>query len=78
MLRTLLLLAVLGAILAGSIWFAWVGWWGVEAVAETPISTHGYVAMALGIVLSVVVGAGLMALLFYSARHGHDDIDHDL
>ena len=63
--------------LAGAVWFAWTGWWGVEEVAETQISAHGYVAMALGIVLSIVIGAGLMALLFYSARHGHDDIDHD-
>ena len=33
----------------------------------------GYLAMALGIVFSLVVGCGLMALLFYSSRHGYDD-----
>ena len=33
----------------------------------------GYVAMTLGIVFSLVVGCGLMALLFYSSRHGYDE-----
>jgi hypothetical protein len=33
----------------------------------------GYIAMTLGIVFSVVVGCGLMALLFYSSRHGYDE-----
>lgn len=75
--RLILTLAVLGALLAIAIWFAWTGWWSVDDVAETSISTHGYIAMGLGIGLSMLVGAGLMALLFYSARHGHDDIDHD-
>jgi hypothetical protein len=31
----------------------------------------GYVAMWLGIVFSLVVGCGLMMLVFYSSRHGH-------
>jgi hypothetical protein len=33
----------------------------------------GYLAMALGVILSLVVGCGLMALVFYSSRHGYDD-----
>ena len=33
----------------------------------------GYAAMTLGIVLSLLVGCGLMALLFYSNRHGYDE-----
>ena len=31
--------------------------------------------MILGIVFSLVLGCGLMALMFYSSRHGYDDID---
>jgi hypothetical protein len=31
--------------------------------------------MILGIVFSLVIGCGLMALMFYSSRHGYDDID---
>ena len=29
--------------------------------------------MILGVVLSLVVGCGLMALVFYSSRHGYDE-----
>jgi hypothetical protein len=31
------------------------------------------VAMTLGIILSLVVGCGLMTLMFYSSRHGYDE-----
>ena len=41
------------------------------------MSTNGYVAMALGIIFSTVLGCGLMALLFYSSRHGYDDVGYD-
>ena len=34
---------------------------------------EGYVAMWFGIVFSLVVGCGLMALVFYSSRKGYDD-----
>jgi hypothetical protein len=30
-------------------------------------------SMAIGILFSVVVGCGLMALLFYSAKRGYDE-----
>ena len=73
----ILTLSVLGVVLAVSVWFAWSGWLSVDEVAETEVSAHGYIAMALGIFLSMIVGGGLMALLFYSARHGHDEIDQD-
>ncbi len=33
----------------------------------------GYIAMALGVTFSVIVGCGLMTLLFYSSRHGYDE-----
>jgi len=36
------------------------------------LSVHGYVAMALGIFFTFAMGAGLMALLFFSNKHGHD------
>lgn len=37
------------------------------------ISLHGWIAMGLGTVLSLAVGGGLMALVFHSARNGHDE-----
>ena len=39
----------------------------------TDVPTSGYAAMALGVILSLAVGFGLMALLFYSSRKGYDE-----
>lgn len=64
------LIAALLALLGGSIWFAAQGWTSLES---TPMPTGGYIAMALGIVFSLVVGVGLMMLVFYSNRRGYDE-----
>jgi hypothetical protein len=40
---------------------------------DVEMSVHGYVAMILGIIFSLVVGCGLMALVFYSNRRGYDE-----
>jgi hypothetical protein len=34
---------------------------------------QGYVALTLGVVFSLLVGFGLMALLFFSSRRGYDE-----
>jgi hypothetical protein len=67
------------AILVASGWYAAGAW---LAVSGPPMPATGYIAMTLGIVFSLVVGCGLMALLFYSSRHGYDEPhlpeqDHD-
>lgn len=67
--RTLGLLALL-AMLAASLWYAYGLWTAVDA-PDMPVGL--YVAMALGVLFSIVVGAGLMALVFYSSRRGYDD-----
>jgi len=56
--------------LVGSIGFAYYAWVSDEG---PPLPTAGYVAMGLGIVFSLDVGIGLMALVFYSHRHGYDE-----
>lgn len=38
---------------------------------DVPIS--GYIAMAFGVIFSLIVGVGLMALIFYSSRKGYDE-----
>jgi formate hydrogenlyase subunit 3/multisubunit Na+/H+ antiporter MnhD subunit len=58
------------ALLAGSAWFAYYAW---TSDTGPPLPGSAYVAMALGIVFSLVVGVGLMALVFYSHRHGYDE-----
>lgn len=63
------LLASLGIMLIASVWFAYQG----LIVGEGPVPTNFYVAMILGIVFSLIVGVGLMALVFYSNRKGYDE-----
>jgi hypothetical protein len=53
------------------------GFWAWQEVGEVEIGTHGWVALGLGAALSFVVGAGLMALMFFSARRGYDERAHD-
>ena len=38
------------------------------------MSWHGYMALGLGAGLTIILGVGLMALAFYSSRHGHDEL----
>jgi hypothetical protein len=58
------------AMLAIAGWYASHAW---TALSGPPMPATGYVAMTLGIVFSLVVGCGLMALLFYSNRYGYDE-----
>jgi hypothetical protein len=69
-LGTMALVVPLLAILVAAGWFAASAWVSVEG---PPMPAIGYLAMALGVVFSLIVGCGLMALLFYSSRHGYDD-----
>lgn len=39
---------------------------------DTTVSTAGWIFMGLGIVVTILVGGGLMALVFYSSRHHYD------
>ncbi len=57
-----------------------VGWaiWGWQQTAGTAMGFHGWLAMILGVVFTVVVGCGLMGLMFYSSRYGYDERAIDL
>ena len=57
--------------LAALLWGATFFWQGLGS----GLSGHGWFAYILGGVLTLSLSAGLFALSFYSARHGHDDID---
>lgn len=67
-LGTVVLLIVLVALLVGAAIFAYEGF----VLESGPLPTQFYVAMVLGGVFTIAVGAGLMALVFYSSRHGYD------
>ncbi|HEY0224424.1 MAG TPA: hypothetical protein VGC38_07930 [Pseudolabrys sp.] len=67
--RTLLVLGLFG-LLALAIWFASSAW---MHFGGDPIPAYGYAAIAGGVVISLLVGGGLMGLVFYSSRYGYDD-----
>jgi hypothetical protein len=45
---------------------------GLASTGE-PMPAQGYTALALGAGFSILVGIALMALVFYSSRHGYDE-----
>jgi hypothetical protein len=67
--KTALIVLPLFAILVAAAWFAVRAW----VLQGPPMPATGYVAMILGVIFSLVIGCGLMALLFYSSRHGYDE-----
>jgi hypothetical protein len=68
--KTGLLLIVAAAGLVAALFVALQGWLRLEGVTMT---VHGWIALTLGVVLSLLLGGGLMALAFYSSRKGYDD-----
>ncbi|ETR76369.1 signal peptide protein [Afipia sp. P52-10] len=68
--RAVLLFAVFVALLAATAVFAYYGLAGPEEVA---LGVHGWTAMIIGVIFSILVGVGLMGLMFFSSRHGYDE-----
>ena len=46
----------------------WIG------IGDSDISTAGWLAMGLGVIVTLALGIGLMALVFISSRRGYDEI----
>ena len=54
---------------------AWAGWYAVgawQAMTGVHMSPLGWFFMILGAVVTFLLGAGLMGLVFYSSRHDLD------
>jgi flagellar basal body-associated protein FliL len=66
---TWIVLAVLVLLLVGAALIGYLGW----TSTDTSVPISGYIAMAFGVIFSLAVGVGLMALLFYSSRAGYDE-----
>jgi len=62
-------LVILLLLLGWAIWYA-IGAW--DAMRAVHMSTLGWVFLILGALVTFLVGAGLMALVFYSSRHDMD------
>jgi hypothetical protein len=48
-----------------------------RSLGASEISLAGWLAMGLGVLFSLGLGIGLMALVFFSNRHGYDDQGRD-
>jgi hypothetical protein len=64
-----LALVVLLAFFFISLWYAIKVW---TAMAGVQMSGWGWLFLVLGVVVTIGLGAGLMALVFYSSRHDMD------
>ena len=69
----LLVLSLFGLLAVAIIGGAYV--W--SSMAEVELGLHGLIALILGTLFSLLLGGGLMALVFYSSRHGHDEQTRD-
>ena len=65
------LIAVLTALLVLTGIWATTVW---NATGDVVMDKHGWIALGLGTFFSLLIGCGLMALMFFSSRSGHDDV----
>jgi hypothetical protein len=66
--------ATLGVIaLIGILAIAAVGAYLEWTDMDTAMPTTGWIALIAGVVLSILLGIGLMTLMFYSSRRGWDE-----
>ena len=66
-----ILIGALLSILAAALFGAYEGWTAHSGDVEVP--TWAYAMLGTGVIVGLLVGFGLMALLFYSSRKGFDD-----
>jgi hypothetical protein len=71
--RTALTVAVLLGLLALSVG---VAIWAWQEIGDVEMSWHGVIALGLGVAVTILLGAGLMALVFFSSRRGYDARAH--
>lgn len=64
-----LALIVLFGFFFAALWYAVKVW---TAMSGVHMSALGWTFLVLGVVVTIGLGAGLMALVFYSARHDMD------
>lgn len=65
-------LAVLGSLIAVAI-VAAVSVWNWNVIGDSGIDLNGWIALILGVLATLAVGVGLMALIFISNRRGYDE-----
>ncbi|HEX2759042.1 MAG TPA: hypothetical protein VHM27_00965 [Rhizomicrobium sp.] len=64
-----LALVILFVLFFAALWYALKVW---TAMSGVHMSGWGWTFLVLGVVVTIGLGAGLMALVFYSSRHDMD------
>ena len=64
LLAALIIILILTGVWAVSVW---------NASGDAVMDKHGWIALGLGTFFSLFIGCGLMALMFFSSRSGHDE-----
>jgi hypothetical protein len=64
LLAALIIILILTGVWAVSVW---------NATDDVVMDKNGWIALGLGTFFSLVIGCGLMALMFFSSRSGYDD-----
>ncbi len=68
--KTAVAITLMFLFLVAAVVIAVISW---VSIGDVDISLFGIVTMIVGSVLTLALGGGLMALVFYSNRSGHDD-----
>jgi hypothetical protein len=68
---TKILIGSMLAVLALAVFGAYQGWTGHSDGGDMPAGM--YIALGLGTLFTLLVGCGLMALVFFSSRQGYDE-----
>jgi len=69
--RNLIVLAAVAAVSTVSIIYFLQQ--AADITGPVDITVHGWIALSIGVLFSLVIGIGLMALVFFSSRHGYDE-----
>ncbi len=67
-----LMMGALLGLLALALWVAYRQW----ILFDTDVPAWVWIATVFGVAVSILVGGGLMALIFYSSRMGYDEPPH--
>ena len=73
--RASLIAAVGAAIALGAVAAIVAVMWAT--IGDVEISLAGWIAMTLGVLVTLALGVGLMTLVFISSRRGYDEPDRD-
>jgi len=63
------LFAMLAFVVVGIVWV----WHATNGVDDVTMDENGWIALGLGSFFSLVIGCGLMALMFFSSQRGYDE-----